>query len=157
MVAVAESDLAPRHAAPAADGSTGSEDGFALSDVSGAADRPPEERGRLDLKTRALAHLAEHAASEVPGTVRSGSAVRRSLGRAYPHASASLDAGRASLDLDVAVAWPAPVADVARRTRDHVLERARTLSGIDVRRVDVTVHVVSASEVEETTESRRVL
>lgn len=122
--------------------------------VAQGAERAPEERGSLELKTKALAHLAQHAAAEVSGTVRSGNAVRRTLGRDYPRASARMDGMQASIDLDVAVRWPAPVADIAGRTRDLVLQRTRDLAGIDIRRVDVTVHVVTDDE--STTDTRRV-
>ncbi|WP_299054874.1 Asp23/Gls24 family envelope stress response protein [uncultured Nocardioides sp.] len=118
-------------------------------------DRAPEERGSLELKTKALSHLAQHAATEVSGTVRSGNAVRRTLGRDYPRASARMDGAQASIDLDVAVRWPAPVARIAQQTRDLVLRRTQDLSGIDIRRVDVTVHVVSDDDAT-TTETRRV-
>lgn len=119
------------------------------------ADRAPEDRGSLELKTKALSHLAQHAATEVSGTVRSGNAVRRTLGRDYPRASARMDGAQASIDLDVAVRWPAPVAQIAQRTRDLVLQRTRDLAGIDIRRVDVTVHVVTDDDTT-TTETRRV-
>ncbi|MCH1866914.1 Asp23/Gls24 family envelope stress response protein [Nocardioides sp. CFH 31398] len=122
--------------------------------VAQGAERAPEERGSLELKTKALAHLAQHAATEVSGTVRSGNAVRRTLGRDYPRASARMDGLQASIELDVAVRWPAPVADIAGRTRDLVLQRTRDLAGIDIRRVDVTVHVVTDDE--STTDTRRV-
>ena len=127
---------------------------FALSDATGGADRPAEERGTLDVKSKAVTHIAERAAGEVEGTVTNATTVQKATGRGYPHASVRLDRNRAWVDLDVAVTWPAPVAKIAAQVRDTVSRRTTELSGLDVRRVDVTVHVVTQSE--DTTPARRV-
>ncbi|MDO9380759.1 MAG: Asp23/Gls24 family envelope stress response protein [Nocardioidaceae bacterium] len=119
---------------------------FALSDATGGADRAPEERGSLDVRSKAVTHIAERAADEVEGTVRNASTLQKATGRGYPRASVRLDRNRAWIDLDVAVTWPAPAARIAQQVRDGVAARTTTLSGLDVRRVDVTVHVITQTE-----------
>lgn len=90
--------------------------------------------------------IAARAAAEVDGvegTVSSG------LARFLPwtddapvEAEVSLNAqgqDSVALDLTLNVAYPRPVAQVAERVRDHVIERIGALTGRPVRRVDITV------------------
>jgi uncharacterized alkaline shock family protein YloU len=116
---------------------------FALSDLTSAA--PAEERGTLDVHARALEHIAERAAEQVPDTVRQSSALDRIRRKGYPHASVTVQRSRAWIELDVAATWPCRVTELATQVRDRVLAEAARLSGIDVRSVDVNLHIVERS------------
>ncbi|MFY0407786.1 Asp23/Gls24 family envelope stress response protein [Solicola sp. PLA-1-18] len=144
---MAEAPAAERRAAP--------DEPFALSDATGGADRPAAERGTLDVKSKAITHIAERAAGETDGTVRSATTAQKALGRGYPRASVRVDRNRAWVDLDVAVTWPAPVSTIAAQVRDSVIRRTSELSGLDVRRVDVTIHVVTGSATADDDNTRR--
>lgn len=114
----------------------------------------PATRGTLDVRTAALEHLAEHVAAEVSGTVEYRSNMDKLRGRGYPHADVSIRGASSWITLDIAVAWPAAVEEVAATAREQVRTETARLSGSDVRRVDVTVHVMSADQVD--TPQRRV-
>ena len=102
----------------------------------------PAERGTLDVRTKAIQHIVERAVLDTPGTVAhqarwaSSSAPRRPRDR---H-----DAGPPRpRQVDVAAVWPAPVTRIATDVRDRVMHEAARLSGVFIRTVDVTVHVVT--------------
>lgn len=121
---------------------------FALSELP-EAQRPEAERGALDVHDRAVARIAEHAAILVPGTVRHSSTIDRIRGRSYPHADVVVEGSRAWVDLDVAATWPCRVAELLESVRRSVLAEARRLSGLDVVRVDVRLHLADPSQVDE--------
>ena len=104
-------------------------------------------RGTLDVRIAAIEHLAEHVATEVDGTVAYRSGLDKLRGRGYPRAQVSARGPASWISLDIAVAWPSAVEQVAAAARDHVRTETARLSGSDVRRVDVTVHVISADQV----------
>lgn len=106
----------------------------------------PEERGTLEVRTKALEHLAERAALEAPGTVAHRGSLRGLLGGNVPHAEVTTSGQRVRVVLDVAVTWPADVARVAAGVRDHVLSRSSELGGVGVTSVDVTVHLVTPQD-----------
>lgn len=109
-----------------------------------------EQRGTLDIRTSALEHLVEHAVSEVPGTVRYRSGLDKLRGRGYPHADVDVRGSTTCIRLEIAIVWPTAVEDIATRARDRAREQTARLSGTDVRRVDVTVHVLSPDQVDTT-------
>lgn len=104
-------------------------------------------RGTLDVRSAAIEHLAEHIAADVVGTVSYRSNIDKLRGRGYPHAAVSIRGASSWIALDIAVAWPGVVEDIASTTRDQVRTETSRLSGSDVRRVDVTVHVLTADQV----------
>ncbi|UIJ35608.1 Asp23/Gls24 family envelope stress response protein [Allobranchiibius sp. GilTou73] len=106
----------------------------------------PAHRGTLDVRAAAIGHLAEHVASDVPGTVRYRSNMDKLRGRGYPHAEVNIRGASSWITLDIAVSWPAAVEDIAQATRDQVRTETARLSGSDVRRVDVTVHLLSPDQ-----------
>lgn len=106
----------------------------------------PGERGVLDIKTAAIERLVEHIANGVGGTVRFASTLDKIRGRGCPHASASVRGSSTWISLDIAVQWPSPVESIATQVREQVLAEATRMSGSHVRRVDVTVHVLSADQ-----------
>ncbi|MEU6859244.1 hypothetical protein AB0B28_10295 [Glycomyces sp. NPDC046736] len=116
--------------------------GFALADVPGGTDRPPEERGTLSLNETAVAHVLEGAALGAPG-----SATRAALlGRGYPKARATVKHGRIWASIDVGVRWPGPTADTARGIARRVREEAARITGLDVAALDLTVHLVDSED-----------
>ena len=82
-------------------------------------------RGTLDVRVAALEHLAEHAATEVDGTVAYQSGLNKLRGRGYPHAQVSARGPASWITLDIAVAWPSSVEQVAAAARDHVRTETR--------------------------------
>ena len=122
------------------------QDGAAADTSDAGSD--PATRGTLDVRIAAIEHLAEHVARDVDGTVAYRSGLDKLRGRGYPHAQVSARGPASWITLDIAVAWPSAVEQVAAAARDHVRTETARLSGSDVRRVDVTVHVISADQVD---------
>jgi len=115
----------------------------------------PEERGTLDVRTRAIQHLVERVALDTPGTVAHRTTLGRLVGSGSPRARVTMDGRRARVDVDVAAIWPCRAADIATTVRERVLDEAARLSGVLIRAVDVTVHVI-APEAADEPETRRV-
>lgn len=138
-------------------------DTFALSDVPGAgADRAPEERGTLDVRSRAVEHIVAQASLQVPGCVARPAGLQQLGTRSLPSASVTFRGSIAIADLHAAATWPCNAEELASTIRASVREEASRLSGTDLERVDVTLHVVPADEAVATSRStptatRRVL
>ena len=103
-------------------------------------------RGVLDVRKKAIESIVLHAASGVPGTVRSGGMVQRLRRTVWPHASVNLRGGRAWIDLHVAARWPCPAERLVDNVRRQVYTEASELSSVHIERLDVTLHVVDASQ-----------
>lgn len=103
----------------------------------------PEERGVLDVRTKALQHIVERAALEAQHTVVHSSLLGRLRGADWPSASVTMHGRSARVEVDVACVWPAPVAQIAAEVRDTVLREATRISGVHIRSVDVTVHAIT--------------
>lgn len=114
----------------------------------------PGQRGTLDVRTVAIGHIVEQVASQVPGTVAHSAGLSKLLGKGYPSADVDVRGTSIWIRLQVAVVWPTALEGIAVRARDQVREQTARMSGSDVRRVDVTVHVVAADQVDDA--SRRV-
>ncbi|MGV8965767.1 MAG: Asp23/Gls24 family envelope stress response protein [Cellulomonas sp.] len=102
----------------------------------------PGERGDLEIAGRVVQNVAAKAAGEVDGVVSTGSGFDQLLGHRYPNADATVTRGRARIQIDLAVAWPYPLAQVTAQVRDHVRARVVELVGIAVDVVDVMVSQV---------------
>ena len=111
----------------------------------GAVAVVPEGRGQLSVRAHALQHIVESVALEVP-RVRRTSGSLAGVRSGTPHASVHVRGTTARVSLAVAVAWPAPVSEVAAQVRDTVLDRASELSGVRITAVDVTVTVSGIDE-----------
>jgi len=119
--------------------------------------RPAPLAGRTELGTITIADtvvtkIAARAAAENPDA---GAAVARVLGRAVPGAgnlgvrgtdlsalpkiSVEVDGSKAYVSLEIAVRWPASVAEVTGQVRQHVRDRIRELAGLDVDEVHIVV------------------
>ncbi|WP_043618397.1 Asp23/Gls24 family envelope stress response protein [Nonomuraea candida] len=95
----------------------------------------PERRGRTEVADRVVTKIACCAAREVPE-------VREVHQRARPWARASdceVHGGRATVRLNVSVAYPAPLHAVAARLREHVIRRVAYQTGVEVSRLDITM------------------
>jgi uncharacterized alkaline shock family protein YloU len=110
------------------------------------------ELGRISIADGVVTKIVARAAAENPDA---GAAVTRVLGRALPGAvpgvrgtdldalpktTVEVDGAAAFVTLEIAVRWPAPVAEVTGQVRRHVRDRVRELAGLEV----VEVHIVVA-------------
>lgn len=107
-----------------------------------AAPGPTEldRRGRTTVADRVVEKIAARAALEVPHCVRPE---RRIADRVPGHsplgATAQTDGAITGLSLSVAIAYPAPIVTTTRAIRVHVEQAVRTLCGMTVDHVDITV------------------
>lgn len=98
----------------------------------------PAGRGRTVITDAVVEHIAAQAAAGVDGVTPAGSGLDKVVGRAYPQADAHVAGGRVRLHLEIAVAWPHPLAGVCGQVRDTVTARLAELTGLSVDAVDVT-------------------
>ncbi len=133
-------------------------DTFVLADLPGAgADRPVDERGTLDVRSKALEQIICGASLTVAGTVavHPAGGLQQLTGTTYPTASVAFAGTSARAQLSVAAPWPCAVQELATSVRDRVRAEAMRLSGTEISRLDVTVHLVTADAM--ATPTRRVL
>ncbi|MCC3765316.1 hypothetical protein K3N28_19840 [Glycomyces sp. TRM65418] len=123
------------------------DESFALADLPGAgSDRPPEERGALEIEDTAVTHVIEGAARRAPG----GASRTGLLGRdVYPRAHVSVRHGRIWARLDVGVRWPGPTAATARDLARRVREEAARITGYEIAALDVIVHLTGGDDAPE--------
>lgn len=123
------------------------DDTFALSDRPGAgADLPAEERGTLEVRAKAVEQIVNHTALGVEGIVaQHPSGIGRLATKQLPSSSITFRGSIATATLDVGAAWPCRAEELAAQVRDHVRVEATRLSGTDITRVDVTLHVVAGA------------
>lgn len=104
---------------------------------------PARSRGRLVLAERVVEKIAGQAAVEVAAASgRSGGFLGLGSGAdatARPKVDVTLSAESADLAIAVGIAYPGSVRRAAQQVRDHVTERVESLTGVDVRRVDIDV------------------
>jgi uncharacterized alkaline shock family protein YloU len=118
------------------------------------AERPlagRSELGRITIGDGVVTKIAARAAAENPDV---GAATARVLGRAVPgglpgvrgtdlgalpKTSVDVDGSKAYVSLQIAVRWPAPVAEITGQVRAHVRERIRELAGLEVEEVHIVV------------------
>lgn len=90
------------------------------------------QRGTTIVSERAVRRIAERAAGErLPGP--------------GARASASVRGGRAELSLGVELPYPVPLGETVGTVRQHVVERTRRLTGLDVTATRVTVTTLAPS------------
>lgn len=121
----------------------------ALTGSPPAGGTPPEQRGRTELRERAVERLVVAAAGSVPEV--GGPATRvlgQTVGSADPESRPSADVTVAgdlvTADVRVSVRWPAPVAEVADAVRSRVEESLGRLADLRVGHVDVHVTALPA-------------
>jgi uncharacterized alkaline shock family protein YloU len=109
------------------------------------------ELGMISIADTAVTKIAARAAAENPDA---GAATARVMGRAVPGSvpgirgtdldalpktSVDVDGSKAYVSLEIAVRWPAPVAEVTGQVRRHVQDRVRQLTGLQVDEVHIVV------------------
>jgi uncharacterized alkaline shock family protein YloU len=104
----------------------------------------PGQRGRTTVADRVVARIATRAVAEVGqtgGAARQliGLALGRQTGEGPARVSARVDGNLAMIEMRLSLAYPAPVCSLPREVRGHVIERVTTLTGIEVRHVDIEV------------------
>lgn len=103
-----------------------------------------DDRGRTELRERAVAKIVVAAASEVDDVA---SPVTRVLGQTLgsadldgrPAADVRLDGDLVTAEVRLSVRWPASVADATDRVRTRIGERLDDLAGLRLGHVDITV------------------
>jgi uncharacterized alkaline shock family protein YloU len=96
-------------------------------------------RGHLIIKERAAARIVTAAALGVPGVIRHSSGIGRFTGRDLPRAAAMITPRSVSVDVSIAVAWPSPVALIAREVKWAVARNLEHLTGVPVEQVNIVV------------------
>ena len=114
----------------------------------------PSHRGRTVILDRVVQKTAAAAAAEVEHVHAAGrGAVGQLLGsRPAIAVQASIDGHLAQLSLEVEIDYPAPLRQVTRRLREHVVDRVHDLCAITV--TDLDIHVVALRQ--QTRPERRV-
>lgn len=90
---------------------------------------------------RTIERVAEVAAAAVPGCRTIDAKLAGFAGRSFPRIHARLDqaTGTVAVDTEIATSYPAPVAAITDAVRATIIAHIRTLVGLDVSRVKVTV------------------
>ena len=90
---------------------------------------------------RTIERVAEVAAAAVPGCRTIDAKLAGLAGRSFPRIHARLDqaTGTVAVDTEIATSYPAPVAAITDAVRATIIAHVRTLVGLDVSRVKVTV------------------
>lgn len=93
------------------------------------------------LSAKVIERIAEAAILAVPGSCTLDAKLAGLAGRALPRVVAHLDADArtATIEADIAVTYPSPVAAVADAARAAVITHVRALTGFTVRRVTIKV------------------
>lgn len=118
---------------------------------------PADDRGSLDVRAKAVEHIVANASLEVPGCVARPAGIQK-LARSLPSASVTFRGSVAIAELHAAATWPCRAQELASTIRDTVRAEASRQSGLEISRLDVTLHVVPADEVAGTNHgTRRVL
>lgn len=115
--------------------------------------------GTTTIADRVVEKIAGHAASEVSGA---GGAARRVLGIAFgaderqdsPVVHAHVDGGVVTVDMEMSIDYPEPIAQVADAVRHRVEERVGGCTGLRVAQVDITI--TSLTSPSTTSSSKRV-
>ena len=87
----------------------------------------PGQRGRTTIADRVVAKIATRAVAEFG---QAGGAAR---------VSARINGNLAMIEMRLSLAYPEPVRSLTREVRRHVMERVNTMTGIEVRHVDIEV------------------
>ncbi|KAA0018946.1 Asp23/Gls24 family envelope stress response protein [Antrihabitans cavernicola] len=108
----------------------------------------PGLRGTLTIKNKVATRIAEHAALDVPEVIKHSSRLGALTGRELPRAVVDMTPVHPNVHVDIAVAWPSPVAAVCRQVRTRVADELDRLTGRKPSRVDVSVTEVVANQEE---------
>jgi uncharacterized alkaline shock family protein YloU len=106
----------------------------------------PAHRGGLTIRDKVVDRVASYAAATTPGVVRHASGLDRVTGRDLPRTDVTVAGGHVRAQVHVAVAWPQSLPTVTAAVRSRVTEQLRSLVGLVVDAVDVSVPVVALAE-----------
>jgi len=120
------------------------EDAIAPASPKHAADG----RGELTIADRVIEKIAAHAVAEVD---RATGIPRRVLGMAVGGSDQAKVRARvygdvATVEVSMAVDWPAPVLEVAKQVRSHLRERFMTLAGLATAEIDIEITALNRPE-----------
>ena len=102
-----------------------------------------DERGTTTLADRVVEKIAARAALNIAHAAGLSRRVAgRDFGTLSVRAHVAVDGRVASLQLELAVEYPASARATTRGVREHVAERVDTLCGLTVDHVDITVAVL---------------
>lgn len=109
-----------------------------------AAAAPGRVSGTTAIDDRVFRVCAVRGALSVPGVIDHASGLNRLTGRRLPRADLRWDTRRESvvIDLQIAVAWPSPLVDVARRVRKTAARWVSDTTGMPVSAVNVDIAAV---------------
>jgi uncharacterized alkaline shock family protein YloU len=113
----------------------------------------PGSRGRLDISPRAVERIAEATALQVQGVLRR----EATFGRGLPRAKAQLAGRRVGLDLEIAVEWGHPLAELAAEARGRVGRAVADLTGLGVDAIRVDISAVELPDRHRVENPRRLL
>jgi uncharacterized alkaline shock family protein YloU len=107
------------------------------------------DRGRLDIRTRAVEQIITAAAGEVDAV---GGSVHRVLGQALgsadpdarPRAKATVAGTLVTGELSMSLPWGTPVPQAAKQVREHVAHRLDELARFRLGHLDITVTALPA-------------
>lgn len=93
------------------------------------------------ISERTIERVAEVAASTVPGCRTLDAKLAGLAGKSFPRVNVRLDqtSGTAAIDAEIATLYPAPVAAITDAVRATIIAHVRTLTGLDVSRVNIDV------------------
>jgi uncharacterized alkaline shock family protein YloU len=95
-------------------------------------------RGQLEISPRVVERIAQIAALESRGVIRQ----EATFGRGLPKAKAQLTGQQVRLDVEVAVEWGYPLADLAAEIRGRVGRTVAELTGLGIDAVSVDISAV---------------
>ena len=104
----------------------------------------PGQRGRTAVADRVVAQIATRAVAEVgqaggAGRPLIGLMLGRQADEGPARATARVNGNLAMIEMRLSLAYPAPVRSLTREVRRHVMERVTSLTGLEVRHVDIEV------------------
>ncbi len=100
---------------------------------------PAAKRGRTTIADKVVERVASIATSEIEAVIDTRRGWTKLVHRGLPRASAIVAGDTCRIQVEVAAIWPAPLAEVASRVRDHVTTQVAALTGVTVAAVDVSV------------------
>lgn len=112
--------------------------------------QPVEQRGTLNIPADVVAKIAAQAAWEVDSVGSASGGVlgigaRREFNQ-RPAGQARIFGQSAVIDLDLGIAYPAPLRATAARIREHVIERVEHLTGLKAEQVDIKISWLHRTE-----------
>lgn len=114
--------------------------------------RAAHSRGKLVIARRVVEKIAGQAVLEI---VTAGGRSGGFLGigshadlSARPKVSVDVSGRSATIQVEVAIAYPSPIAHAAEQVRRQMMSRVSDLAGVEVTRVDVTITVLAHDQEE---------